>query len=67
MYARVTISGVEFEVEYSQFKPEFDRESGMCSFPGDIEIDSVEINGADVHELLCNNAPNILEKIIEKL
>lgn len=65
MYARVTISGVEFEVEYTKTEPEF--ENGLCSFPGDIEIDSVEINGADVHELLCNNAPNILEKIIEKL
>ena len=65
MYKRVTISNVEFEVEYSEEKPEF--ENGFCSYPGDIQISSIELNGVNVHELLCNHATGLLELITEKI
>lgn len=65
MYSTITIEGVTFEIKFKKEEPEY--EGAFMCYPGDIEIYNLEIAGVDVHDLLLNEAPALLEKIKTEL
>jgi len=64
-YKKIKVDGIELEICYRHEEPEF--EHGICSYPGNIEIDVIYLNDTDITAFLENNAYDYVEKIKAEL
>jgi len=64
-YKKIKVDGIELEIHYRDEQPEF--EHGICSYPGNIEIDVISLNDTDITTFLEKNAYEYVEKLKAEL
>jgi len=64
-YKKIKVDGIELEIHYRDEQPEY--EGGLCSYPGNIEIDVISLNDTDITAFLEKNAYDYVEKIKSEL
>jgi len=64
-YKKIKVDGIELEIHYRDEQPEY--EGGLCSYPGNIEIDVILLNDVDITAFLESKAYGYLEDLKAEL